>query len=148
MTADCFVCRKHRGEETLPGGAIYANYLVFASHAAPPANGKTYLGWCLIEPLRHVAGLDGLTDAEAEDFGRLAAQLSRALKEELQAEHIYAFVLGHHVPHLHMHLLVRYPRTPREYWGVNIDEWPDAPKGDELEIAALVGRLRKMLSVC
>ena len=146
--ADCFVCRKHRGEEPLPGGVIYANGLVFASHTAPSANGKTYLGWCLIEPLRHVAGLDGLTDAEAEAFGRLVAQLSRALKDELQAEHIYAFVLGHHVPHLHLHLIARYPGTPREYWGMNIDEWPDAPKGNGDEIASLVGRLKKKLSAC
>ena len=146
--ADCFICRKHRGEEPLPGGLIYSDRLLFASHAALQKGGKVYLGWCVIEPVRHVEGLGDLTDAEAEALGRLAARLSRTLKEELQAEHIYAFVLGHHVPHLHLHLIARYAGTPREYWGVNIDEWPDAPKGDEVKISALVGRLRTRLSVC
>ena len=146
--ADCFVCRKHRGEEPLPGGPIYSDGLLFASHAVATAAENTYLGWCIIEPVRHVAGLDCLTDTEAEAFGRLVAQLSRALKDELQAEHIYAFVLGHHVPHLHLHLIARYPGTPREYWGMNIDEWPDAPKGNGDEIASLVGRLKKKLSAC
>jgi len=31
--ADCFVCRKHRGEVVVPGGAIYEDDLVYAGHA-------------------------------------------------------------------------------------------------------------------
>ena len=29
----CLVCRKHRGEFTVAGGAIYENRLVYISHA-------------------------------------------------------------------------------------------------------------------
>jgi len=140
--ADCFVCRKHRGEEPVPGGPIYEDDLVYASHKAMPPDGCAYLGWCFVEPRRHAPGLADLTDAEAQAIGWLVARLSRAIKAELNAEHVYAFVIGDRVSHLHVHLIPRHPGTPPEYWGVRVDEWPEAPKGDEMEIAALVVRLR------
>jgi histidine triad (HIT) family protein len=143
---DCFVCRKHRGEEPMPGGPIYRDALIVASHKAPPPDGRAYLGWCFVEPLRHAPGLADLTDAEAKGVGRMAARLSHVLKTELGAEHVYAFVLGDRVHHLHVHLIARHPGTPEEYWGVRVDEWQDAPMGDEVAIAALVVRLKARLS--
>ncbi len=144
-TAACFICRKHRGAEVVPGDFIYRDDLLLASHAYTSEAPATYLGWVVIEPKRHVAGLEGLTDEEAAALGRLAARLSRVLKAELGAEHIYAFVLGHHVPHLHLHLIVRYPGTPREYWGQRVDEWPGAPRGNMEEVERLAARLRQGL---
>jgi histidine triad (HIT) family protein len=41
---------------------------------------------------------------------------SRALREAAGAEHVYAQVIGDRVPHLHVHLLPRYPGTPEDYW--------------------------------
>jgi hypothetical protein len=29
----CFSCRKHKGQEIVPGGAIYEDELVFSGHA-------------------------------------------------------------------------------------------------------------------
>jgi diadenosine tetraphosphate (Ap4A) HIT family hydrolase len=142
---DCFVCRKHQGKEAMPGGPIYEDDLIYASHKAMPPGGHAYLGWCFVEPRRHAPGLADLTDAEAQAIGLLAARLSRALKAELEAEHVYAFVIGDNVSHLHVHLIARHPGAPREYWGVRVDEWPDAPTGDEEEIAGLVARLRARL---
>jgi diadenosine tetraphosphate (Ap4A) HIT family hydrolase len=60
--------------------------------------------------------------------------------------HIYSFVMGDHVPHLHVHLVPRYPGTPREYWGVRVSEWPNAPRGGVGEIDAVCGRLREALA--
>jgi histidine triad (HIT) family protein len=142
---DCFVCRKHRGEEAAPGGPIYEDDLIYASHKAASPGERAYLGWCFVEPRRHAPGLADLTDAEAQAIGGLVARLSRALQVELNAEHVYAFVLGDHVPHLHVHVIVRHPGAPQEYWGVRVDEWPEAPHGDEAKIAALVARLRARL---
>ena len=51
-------------------------------------------------------------------------------------------IMGHNVPHFHLHLLPRYPGTPREFWGLRVDEWPGAPHGGEAEIADLCDRLR------
>ena len=109
-----FVCRKQQGHIAIPGGAIYEDTLVYASHAWSGAD-SCYLGYLFAEPKRHTPGLADLTDAEAQALGQLVARLSRAPKSSEGAEHIYALVLGDHVPHLHIHLVPRYPGTPREY---------------------------------
>lgn len=145
---DCFICRKHRGEIAIPGGAIFDNDLFYASHASiPETESKTYLGAILLEPKRHAAGLAELTDQEAQLLGPLIARLSRALKSSEGAEHIYLFVFGHHVDHLHIWLMPRYPGTPREYWGTKVDEWPEAPRGGTEAVAELSQRLRDQLTL-
>ncbi|MBV9258477.1 MAG: HIT family protein [Ktedonobacteraceae bacterium] len=141
---DCFICRKHRGEITIPGGAIYEDDLVYAGHLRPGTH-STYLGYLMAETKRHAPGLADLTDQEAQALGLLVTRLSRAIKASEKAEHIYTFVFGDAVPHVHIHIVPRYPGTPREYWGTHVDEWPDAPRGSEAEIAALCERLRTYL---
>ena len=71
-------------------------------------------------------------------MGCLITRLSRALKQSEGAEHIYLFVFGHHVDYLHVWLILRYPDTPREYWGTKVDEWPGAPRGGSHAVAELV----------
>lgn len=142
-TAECLVCRKQRGEMPPVGGVIYEDELVFASHAQLWA-GKTeyYLGHLMLETRRHVAGLADLTDEEARAVGLWSARLAGALTATEGVEHVYSFVFGHHVPHLHIHLLPRYPGAPPEYWGVKTDEWPDAPHGGDADVEALNQRVR------
>jgi diadenosine tetraphosphate (Ap4A) HIT family hydrolase len=70
---------------------------------------------------------------------------SRALKECAGADHVFAFVYGTGVPHLHVHLAPRYPDTPWEYWGPRIREWPDAPTVDPDSMRQLVTELRRCL---
>ena len=150
--ADCFVCRKHRDRGTLlPGGPVAADDLVLVSHVVTPdvlgRDGTTaYLGHLFVEPRRHAPGLADLSDAEAESIGRHAARASRALREVAGAEHVYAAVIGDGVPHLHVHLMPRYPGTPREYWWTRLDEWPQARRGGAAEIQALVNQLRACLA--
>jgi histidine triad (HIT) family protein len=143
---DCLICRKHSGMVSVPGGALFEDRLVYAGHAQIP-NGQAaaYLGYLMLEPKRHVPGLADLTDEEAQALGLLAARLSRALVASQGAEHVYAFVLGDRVPHVHIHLVPRYPGAPAEYWGVRVDEWPQAPHGGPQEIEALCARLRGFL---
>jgi histidine triad (HIT) family protein len=64
------------------------------------------------------------------------------LKTSEKAEHIYSFVLGDHVPHVHIWVMPRYPGTPQEHWGMRVAEWPEAPSGGAQEIVALCERLR------
>lgn len=146
VARDCLVCRKHRGEGPMPGGPIYQDEMLVVSHVVGGEPERTYLGYLMIEPRRHVASLADLTDEEAQDLGLMMARASRVLKQTGGADHVYVFVLGHHVPHLHVHLVARYPGAPREYWGVHVDEWPEAPRGGEPEIAAVVARLRSALA--
>jgi hypothetical protein len=76
---DCFVCRKHRGELVMPGGVVYEDELVYASHMAlPDGQERVYLGTLFVEPKRHVPGMGDLHRPEAERVGwlsRLAAAL-------------------------------------------------------------------------
>lgn len=144
---DCFICRKHRGEVEVPGGVILEDELLYVGHASIPENETTiYLGELLIEPKRHIAGLPDLNAQEAERVGPLITKLSQALVHTVGAEHIYLFVFGHHVDHLHIWLVPRYPGTPREYWGIRVDEWPGAPRGGTQVVADLCQRLRESLA--
>jgi histidine triad (HIT) family protein len=147
--ADCFVCRKHRDRGSLmPGGPIAEDDLVLVSHIVAAevlgrAGTTAYLGHLFVEPRRHAPGLADLTDAEAHSVGLWSTRASRALREVGGAEHVYAAVIGDGVPHLHVHLLPRYPGTPREYWWTRVDEWPQARRGGAGDIEAFVGEIRQ-----
>jgi diadenosine tetraphosphate (Ap4A) HIT family hydrolase len=144
--AACLVCRKHRGLEEVAGGAIYDDDLVYVSHAQLWGSEREhYLGHLFVEPMRHVPGLADLTEAEAQAIGLWSCRVARALAAAQGVEHVYAFVLGDHVPHLHVHLIGRYPGAPREYWGPRVDEWPGAPRGAAPDIAAVAARIRHHL---
>ncbi len=144
--ADCLVCRKHRGEAALSGGAIYEDALLFISHAQLYGDEQDhYLGHVFIEPKRHVPELADLTEAEAQAIGLYTSRVARALMHTEGMEHVYAFVIGDGVPHVHVHVIGRYPGAPREYWGPRVDDWPDAPRGREAEIAKVAVRVRAFL---
>jgi histidine triad (HIT) family protein len=143
----CFVCRKHRGLELVPGGPIYEDELVFAGHAWSGQDRQApYLGGFIVEPKRHLPTWAELEDAEAERIGRVIRDVSRALKVAVEAEHIYVFVMGHQIDHLHVWVVPRYPRTPREYWGLEVFEWPDRPPGTRRAVEALCDRVRAAMA--
>ncbi len=79
-------------------------------------------------------------------MGWWCTRASRALREVARAEHVYAAVFGDGVPHLHVHLLPRFAGTPREYWGIHVNQWPQARRGTAAEIGALVHELRGYLA--
>jgi hypothetical protein len=80
-TSQLFVCRKHRGEISIPGGAIYEDDLVYADHAqVREAEGAAYLGYLMVERKHHAPGLADLSDAEGQALGLLVARVGRALK--------------------------------------------------------------------
>jgi diadenosine tetraphosphate (Ap4A) HIT family hydrolase len=142
---DCFVCEKHARGSEVPGGVIYEDDLSYVGHILPPDLSSVYLGYLMVEPKRHVVGLGDLSEREASSLGVLVNDVARALKDTVGAEHVYSFVLGDAVPHFHIHLVPRYPGTPREYWGVRVDEWPEAPRGGPTEMANICERLRESL---
>jgi histidine triad (HIT) family protein len=129
----------------LTRGALYEDHLVYAGYVRAD-QGPVYLGYLMAELKRHTPGLAELTNEEAQALGLLVARLSRALKASEGAVHIYLLVLGDQVPSLHLHLFPLYPETPQAYWGTRIAEWPDAPRGDAAEVAAVCERLRTWLA--
>jgi histidine triad (HIT) family protein len=134
----CLVCDKHRAAD--PGLEIHRDGLVYVGHL--PAGPTAYLGHLFVEPLAHRPGLSDLAPDEAAAVGEALRHTSAVLRAS-GMEHVYAFVYGDAVPHLHVHLLGRHPGAPQEYRGVRVDEWPDAPHGDADAVAAYVARLRE-----
>lgn len=130
---DCLICLKQRGEGPLVGPVVLSDDLVSVTHQATGA-----LGHLFVETRRHVPSIDGLTDDEAAAFGRTTTRLARALRAELDVAFVHVLVLGHAVPHVHQHVVVRHTGTPADlpWW----EEWPDAPRGD---VAALAVRLAR-----
>jgi histidine triad (HIT) family protein len=144
---ECFVCNKHRGLVEVAGGAIYQDELIYISHAQLWGEEQEhYLGHVFVESKRHVAELADLTEAEAQSIGLHITKVAQALMHTEGMEHIYSFVIGDGVPHVHVHVIGRYPGAPREYWGLKVDEWPEAPHGGIAEIAQVAGRLQAFLA--
>jgi diadenosine tetraphosphate (Ap4A) HIT family hydrolase len=143
--SDCFVCREVAGEVDLPGGLILDEDQLVAFHVWPAVVGDEsppLLGHLLVVPRRHAAGWDDLTPEEAAAIGVALGRLAGALRRTLELERVYTATLGHHVPHLHVHVFPRHAGTPVDVPWHRVDEWEDAPKGDARKIAALAERLR------
>jgi histidine triad (HIT) family protein len=129
----------------VPGGPVYQNALVFVGHSWSPSDQESdYLGSFIVEPKRHIKTWADLTDSEAEQIGKTIRDVSRALIRSEHAEHIYVFVLGHHVPHLHIWIVPRYRETTREYWGMRLFEWPYRPRGGDTELEDICERIRSV----
>lgn len=76
---ECFICKKHKGEIQITGGAIFEDDIVYVGHIG--SNEKTvYLGYLIIDLKRHVSGLGEMTDREARTIGEILNQVSKALK--------------------------------------------------------------------
>ena len=131
--AGCLICRKQRGEGPLVGPVVHEDDLISVSHRAVGA-----LGYLFVESRRHVPYLDGLTDAEAEAFGRTTTRLARALRAELDVAFVHVLVTGHSVAHVHQHVVVQHAGTPADlpWW----QEWSGAPQGDVPDLARRLGR--------
>ena len=136
----CFVCRKQRGELEMPGGVVFQDDLVYVSHGTMKRDELTYPGIFFVEPKRHLPTMAELTRPESERVGWLASVVARALVAE-GAERTYLAVLGHHVPHLHVWIVPRYPNTPDKYVGVRVMEWESGPRKSWEQIGELCARV-------
>ncbi len=122
----CLICDKH-SDDTFE---IYRNEFLVINHFMPkPKEDDNYLGYYMIESRRHFKGVYDATEEEAAAFGEAIRMLSKAMKRALGCEHVYVFVLGDGIPHLHFHVVAKYHGAPREFWGPRVDEWPQAPRG-------------------
>ncbi|HLZ59356.1 MAG TPA: HIT family protein [Ktedonosporobacter sp.] len=140
----CPFCNTDKDPPFTVGGILYEDELVYAHHYG---QGKEaiYLGHLLLMTKRHALGLADLTEAEGRAIGLSIARLSKALKACTGAEKVYVEAYYEVNPHLHLHLMARYPATPQEYWRGNISAWPEAPKGGPEEITDLCNRLHAYL---
>lgn len=142
MNKSCFICYKHVGNIKTSGVMIYEDDYVYVGHI--DRKGKlNYLGHIMIDLKRHTPSLADMTVEEAKAFGVIMTRVSKALKESENAEHIYSLVSGNSVQHLHMHIVARYPNTPKEHWGpMEVYDWQDAPMGDNDQVVKLCNRIK------
>nr|WP_204728962.1 HIT family protein [Jeotgalibacillus terrae] len=142
---DCFICDKHAGIMKTAGSTIFEDDFISIGHIDGNGN-PVYLGHLVIDLKRHAPGLGDMNPAEASAFGVAMSKVSRALMEVEKAEHIYSFVTGHAVPHLHMHIVPRYPGTPEKYWGPSaVYDWEEAPMRNISDVQSLCDRLKKYM---
>jgi histidine triad (HIT) family protein len=140
MDAVCLVCREIAGDVEVPGGALHSSPHSLLVHIPPINGGDVFLGHLLVVPRRHVADFAGLDNTEAADVGVSIHLGSRALKGA-GAENVYVATIGHSVEHLHVHLLPRWPETPREVPWHSVDDWSGARRATFDEAAAFATQL-------
>jgi len=137
----CPICEKHK--TPIDSMITEGEHSILVHYPVSEAEPQAYKGHLMVEVRRHVTSFGELSGAEAAEVGVTIAKASRLLTEELGAEHVYVFTIGHLVPHLHIHVVARYPGTPEEYWGgKRLAEWPGAPLISEAAVRELALRLR------
>jgi histidine triad (HIT) family protein len=141
-SSECLVCRELGGDVVLPGGFLIDENSVVAFHCPPmPGAESPYLGYLFVTSRRHVPSFAELKPDEASAMGTAIAKLSAALKSE-GADRVYVMSIGHAWPHLHVHLIPRWPETPVEVSWMKVDEWDGARRGDAGEVEAMTRQLR------
>jgi diadenosine tetraphosphate (Ap4A) HIT family hydrolase len=102
---NCFLCRKHNGQEAAPpGGYIYEDEYWMVCHA--PGN-LGPLGTLFIESRRHFLDYAEMTPEESASLGYVMRKIYEALKSQTGAERIYQVTLLEGVPHFHSWLVPR-----------------------------------------
>ncbi|GHB30837.1 hypothetical protein GCM10007094_19090 [Pseudovibrio japonicus] len=142
---DCFVCKKHK--TLTPDLALnFKAYDEFVVAHAPDRteDASNLIGALIIEPRIHVQNWSELSPRQAAQLGTLIGDVTGLLYAHPHIEHVYTWVFGDAVEHLHIWLMPRYKGTPREYWGIKVTQWPDAPKGGHTEMTQFVSRLKAL----
>jgi histidine triad (HIT) family protein len=146
--AECLVCQEQALEVPLPGDHLVSTASVVVFHRPPwppPPADDVYLGYLMVTSRRHVPGFADLSDDESAEVGQWISRLSRALRT-LGAERVYVAVVGHGVPHLHVHLIPRWPGTPEDVSWIDVDDWEGARRGDVASAAELAHQIKDVLA--
>jgi diadenosine tetraphosphate (Ap4A) HIT family hydrolase len=98
------------------------------------------LGFSYLEPLRHIPFITDLDGPESASFGPTLAAVTSLLKEQAEADIVYALMFGDHVAHLHVNLVPH--RVGDAVTGGAGLLNPEAPPLPTTEHDAFVERLR------
>lgn len=136
---DCFLCRKHQGQETAPpGGYIYEDENWMLCHA-PARLGP--LGTLFIESKRHFLDYAEMTDEESDSLGGAMRKVYHVLKPHTMAERIYQVTLIDGIPHFHSWLVPHRKEDPEK--GMKFLAREDTCS--EEDATALANRLREAI---
>ncbi len=140
----CLVCEEVSGVVEVPGGFVRSGPLSVAFHVPSLNEVDVFFGHVLVVPKRHVADFAGLTQEEASEIGVAIMKCSNALKG-IGAERVYVATVGHSLEHLHVHLLPRWPETPREVPWHSVDDWVGARRANSSKASDVVVQLRAVM---
>jgi len=102
---NCFICRKHNGQEPAPpGGYIYEDEHWMVCHA--PGN-LGPLGTLFIEAKRHFLDYAEMTNGESASLGDVLRRTYGALKTNMEIERIYQLSTMEGQPHFHCWIVPR-----------------------------------------
>ena len=135
----CFVCRKHKDQETAPpGGYIYEDEYWMVCHA--PVN-MGPLGTLLIESKRHFLDYAEMTTEETATLTPLMKKMYNVIRAHTDAERIYQVSIMDGAPHLHIWLVPRGQDVPER--GIKFLTRDDSCRDEDAEV--LADKLREVI---
>ncbi len=145
MATNCTFCDGAHLRAQSPARVVYEDDRFYVIHPLDE-DAPTYLGTLMTVAKRHIPSFAELSAEEAQALGPLLARVTRALKVATGAEPAYAYFFGEGYRHLHVFTVARYDAMPADYVRLDVERWPDAPRGDAAEVEALCARIREALA--
>ncbi len=96
---DCDICNE-KADLTFRRVEVWRN----ATWRLTMSNFSDVKGFCYLEPIKHIEYITELEGKEADEFGKILAYASKAIKKATGAKLVYVYIFGDHIPHLHVHL--------------------------------------------
>ena len=108
-------------------------------------------GWLMFHSQRHIHSPASMNAAERASFGPCIGHIMELLEQATGCERIYLTAFGESFPHLHAHLIPRYPDMPETHaWAIadhyrgTADE--SIPMADPEECKVVSDRLIELLA--
>ncbi|MGH8903525.1 MAG: HIT family protein [Egibacteraceae bacterium] len=76
---------------------------------------QAYPGWSLVVLKNHYEDVLAIPESEFMDFNRGMRMVAKAIQQAFESPRINYAILGNEVPHVHWHIIPRYPDDPN--WG-------------------------------
>lgn len=140
---DCYICQKHK---TIEDFVIFESSDMIVSHMpATDQNPQVPLGYFFIEPKNHITHLWELTDQQARQIGFWIRQISEIHKKLWGVDKTYFVKFGDEVPHLHVHVYPRHPKTPEHLKGDAVRHWSETPTAGRDTVVKMCQELKAVI---
>ena len=109
MNTNCPYCRKVADLDQLPPEELV---WTFPHAAVLLGSWQFYRGYCVLVLRRHATELSALSAEERRQFLEEMSLTARAIELAFRPRKMNYEMLGNQVPHMHWHLIPRYPDDP------------------------------------
>lgn len=98
----------------------------------------------MVSPIRHTPNFGTLTDVEAAKVGQTVTAVSRTLTR-LGAESVYVAAIGHSHPHLHVHVIPRWPGVDASVEWFAVRDEPGPHRVDRLGAESFAAEMKRLM---